>query len=292
MSGIIFFFFVMAVIMLPLVRFILINFPRIFVGIFPDLFDYIRYKRWNECNSFGRINCYTGLFGQGKSKECVRFITRQYDKYNGLMVYDSTIGKWVQQNIVVYSNVDLTIPYIKLTSLQQLIECQNSDFGTVNLFLIDEASVVFNSREFKSNLPTPALNTILTSRHHKIGIYLTAQRFGHMDALLRQVTSKVYECSYFKPLRIQRIKVFDAWEVENCSNLLLVKPLKVVYHYTTNEDYENYDTNAMVGDISRRCNTGDFYSDEEIILSRQSYDTNDLSAVSRPTRKLKKRIQR
>ena len=70
-----------------------------------------------------------------------------------------------------------------------------------------------------------------------------------------------------------------------------MKPLKVVYHYTTNEDYENYDTNAMVGDISRKCNTGDFYSDEEI-LSRQSVDTNDLSAVSRPTRKLKKRIQR
>lgn len=292
MLSIIIFFFVMAFLMLPLVRFLCFNIPRIFVGVFPDLFDYIRYKRWHECKSFGRIICYTGLFGQGKTKECVRFITRQYDKYNGLMIYDSTIDKWVQQQIVVYSNVELTIPYIKLSSLQQLVDCQNSEFGTVNLFLIDEASVVFNSREFKSNLPTPALNTILTSRHHKIGVYLTAQRFGHMDALLRQVTSKVYECSYFKPLRIQRIKVFDAWEVENCSNLLLVKPLKVVYYYTTNEDYENYDTNAMVGDISRRCNTGDFYSDEEIILSRQSYDTNDLSAVSRPTRNLKKRIQR
>lgn len=275
----------------PFFRFLLTHFLQIFIGVFPDFFRYIRYRRWNECPSFGRIVAYTGLFGQGKTKECVRFITRQYERYHGKMVYDFDREKWVQQTINVYSNVDLTIPYIKLTSLQQLVDCQHTDFGTVNLFLIDEASVVFNSREFKNNFSTPALNTILTSRHHKIGIYLTSQRFGHMDALLRQVTSAVYECSYFKPLRIQRIKVFDAWEVENCSNLLMIKPLRVMYHYTTDQDYLNYDTNAMVEDINKKCESGDFVSDVEIV-ERQGNGSSDVNMVTSPRRKLKKRINK
>lgn len=273
---------------LPLTRFIIFNLPRILFGLIPDTYRYIRYRRWRECPSYGRIIAYTGLFGQGKTKECVRFITNQYYKYNGLMVYDDQARKWVQQNIVVYSNVELTIPFVHLDSLQQLVDCQNTPYGTVNLFLIDEASVVFNSREFKSNFSTPALNTILTSRHHKIGIFLTSQRFGHMDALLRQVTSQVFECRYFKPLRIQQIKVFDAWEAENCSNLLLIKPLRILYHYTSNRDYANYDTYAMVGSISKKIGDGDFVSDDQVI-SRRAAGDSDLRSVSRPRRKLKSR---
>lgn len=286
----IYFIMFIIVMLFPLGRFLLINCLRIVIGAFPDLYKYVRYKRWNECNSFGKIVCYTGLFGQGKTKECVRFITKQYDKYNDKPVYDFATGKWVQQKIVVYSNVDLLIPYVKLTSLQQLVDCQSSEFGTVNLFLIDEASVVFNSREFKNNFSTPALNTILTSRHHKIGVYLTSQRFGHMDALLRQVTSTVYECAYFKPLRIQQIKVYDAWECENCSNLLLLKPLQVIYHYTTNEDYENYDTNAMVEAISKDCTDKVFYSDGDVLM-RQGVSDGDVRMSTSPKRKLKKRLQ-
>lgn len=275
--------------MFPFGRFFTTHVIRIVIGAVPDIIQYIHYRRWNECSSFGRIVCYTGLFGQGKTKECVRFITNQYERYNGKMIYDLEHGAWVQQRIVVYSNVDLTIPYVKLTSLQQLVDCQYSDPGVVNLFLIDEASVVFNSREFKSNFSTPALNIILTSRHHKIGIYLTSQRFGHMDALLRQVTSFVYDCAFFKPLRIQRIKVYDAWECENCSNLLLLKPLRVMYHYTTNEDYDNYDTYAMVEAISKKCEDNDFYSDEQV-LARQYSGDSDVRLLNKPKSKLKKRM--
>lgn len=273
----------------PLTRFIVFHLPRILIGIIPDLFNYLRYKRWRECPSFGKIIAYTGLFGQGKTKECVRFITKQYKKYHGKMVYDVENKMWVQQKINVFSNVKLTIPYIKLTSLQQLVDCQYTEFGNVNLFLIDEASVVFNSREFKSNFSTPALNTILTSRHHKIGIFLTAQRFGHMDALLRQVTSSVFECKFFKPLRIQQIKVFDAWEIENCSNLSLIKPKKITYRYTTNKDYANYDTYAMVEEISKKCDTNDFISDSEVLTAQGNSDS-DIKLLNKPRRKLKKRM--
>lgn len=290
MTTIIFAIFIFSL-FFPLFRFLYTHFPRIIIGAIPDLIDYIRFKRWNECDAYGRIICYTGLFGQGKTKECVRFITNQYERYNNKPVYDFQAKEWTTQQIVVYSNVDLLIPYIKLTSLQQLVDCQGSDPSVVNLFLIDEASVVFNSREFKNNFSTPALNTILTSRHHKIGIYLTSQRFGHMDALLRQVTSAVYECNYFKPLRIQRISVFDAWEVENCSNLLMVKPLRVNYHYTTNEDYKKYDTYAMVEEISKKCEKHDFLSDADV-LEQQGLSNNDYHLINNVRHTYKKRINK
>ncbi|MBE5923525.1 MAG: hypothetical protein E7271_03520 [Lachnospiraceae bacterium] len=288
---IIYLFLVFLCVFFPLTRFLICNLPVIVYGAIKDLFIYIKYKRWNECNAYGRIISYCGLFGQGKTKECVRFIVGQYNRYNGRMIFDFNKNKWVQQQIVVYSNVDLNIPYVKLTSLQQLVDCQYSETGTVNLFLIDEASVVFNSREFKTNFSTPALNTILTSRHHKIGVFLTSQRFNHMDALLRQVTSYVYECKYFKPLRIQQIKIFDAWEVENCSNLLLMKPLKVCYSYSSDKIYNNYDTNAMVEDISKKCVDNGFY-DDSIVLGLQGNSSQDSSLVSHPRRKLKKRINK
>lgn len=273
----------------PLGRFITLHIFQIFPGMCVDLYHWFKYKRWRECKAYGRIICYTGLFGQGKTKECVRFITDQFNRYNGLMIYDDELDKWVEQRVVVYSNVQLTIPYVELTSLQQLVECQNSPVGVVNLFLIDEASVVFNSRDFKNNFSIPALNTILTSRHHKIGIYLTSQRFGHMDALLRQVTSYVYECHYYKFIRTQQIKIFDAWDCENCTNLLLLKPLKVKYSYTSDKVYANYNTYAMVESISKKCVEKGFADDAEI-LQRQGTVYTDPRLVNKRTRKLKKRM--
>lgn len=283
-------FFLFFWLMLPLGRFLTFHILQVVSGAFRDMYNYIKYKRWNECSAFGRIICYTGLFGQGKTKECVRFIVDQYNRFNNLPVWDEESGKFVKQRIVVYSNVQLNIPYIELTSLQQLVDCQESPAGVVNLFLIDEASVVFNSRDFKNNFSIPALNTILTSRHHKIGIYLTSQRFGHMDALLRQVTSYVYECSYFKPLRIQRIKVFDAWDCENCSNLLLLKPLSVHYFYSSDKVYANYNTYAMVDAISKQCGEKGAFLDDAEILQRQGQAYNDARFVNRRTRKLRKRM--
>lgn len=92
----------------------------------------------------------------------------------------------------------------------------------------DEFSVQMNSRNFngggktasgkviEKNISPLFLNALLTSRHALIhGFYLTSQRFGHMDALLRQVSSYVIECK--KMWRIQKNTYYDAWEYENAS---------------------------------------------------------------------------
>ena len=272
----------------PLIRFLLWKWPCLLWAICCSVVDVIVHKRWNESRAYGRIMCYTGLFGQGKTKECVRFITEHYKQYNGKMIYDPYEKEWIEQEIRVYSNVELTIPYIQLTSLQQLVDCQGTNPGIVNLFLIDEASVVFNSREFKNNFSTPALNTILTSRHHKIGIFLTAQRFGHMDALLRQVTARVYECNYWPFARVQRIREYDAWDLENCTTLSLVKPLSTRYYFTTKKVYGYYNTLAMVSDIAKQCKDKVFATDAEVLVNQGT--AGDFKLVKNYSRRGKKRV--
>ena len=97
------------------------------------------------------------------------------------------------------------------------------DTLTVTLVLGDEFSVQMNSRNFKSNIDPLFLNTLLTCRHYHISMFYTAQRFGHVDALLRQVTSCVVDCN--KLWRFQRQNLYDAWEVENATSPRLVSPI-------------------------------------------------------------------
>lgn len=80
-----------------------------------------------------------------------------------------------------------------------------------------------NSRNFKTNIDPLFLNTILTCRHYYISLYYTAQRFGHVDALLRQVTSCVIDCD--KLWRLQRLNTYDAWDMENATNIQLLQPI-------------------------------------------------------------------
>lgn len=253
----------------PFLPFLLSNMHKIAYWSVKDLKLYIHYRRWNECNVYGHIYDYTGLFGSGKTKEVVRYIVSLYERYNDKWVYDFDNHDWVKQKIVVYSNVHFkTIPYVFFSDLQQIIDCKNKSFGEVSIFFCDEASVIFNSRNFKSNIPLPVLNHILTCRHHKIALFLDSQRFNHLDALLRQVTVLIFDCAYFKPLRIQRIRVYDAEDIENCINLNMVKPLQVMYSHTPDEVYQLYDTNAVVEDINRRLTSDTFHTNEEILAAQ------------------------
>lgn len=252
----------------PFLRFVFFNFYTLTLQFVISLYDLIKYKRYNVCKDYGYIDVYCGLFGQGKTKEAVKRVTRIYKLYNGKMIYDDANRQWVKQEIKVFSNVKLSaIPYIEFTSMQQLVDCQETNFGVVNIFLIDEASVIFNSREYKSNFNTFALNTILTSRHHRIGIIMTSQRFNHLDALLRQVCSTVYQCSYNSFFHIQRIAKYNAWDLECSKNPNLCKCLLLSYSYTSGYDYSLYDTFAMVEKVRKDCSERSIVTDDETINS-------------------------
>ena len=160
----------------------------------------------------------------------------------------------------------------------------------VTLVLGDEFSVQMNSRSFKTNIDPLFLNTILTCRHYDISLFYTTQRFHHVDALLRQVTSRVGDCN--KLWRFQRISWYDAWELENAANVANIKPLSRGCWFVTNSDYNAYDTMACVDNLSKKVTDGDMLSENEIHELLGSTSSSDMNAVSTPSRRFIKRMRK
>lgn len=254
-----------------------------------DIIEYIRYKEWRLCRT-GKLVCFVGLFGKGKTLSAVHHVLSQYKRYNGKKIYDFGRKKWVTQYVQVISNVDLSIPHIKFTGLRQIVDIaeqirkvdEENDTSTVTLVLGDEFSVQLNSRSFKDNIDPLFLNTLLTCRHHRISIYYTSQRFGHVDALLRQVTSHVISCN--KCWRIMVHERYDAFELENATDTALVKPQKRFGWFIDDSDFSAYDTMACVGNLAKSCLKGDMLSEDEI-LALQSNNGANMEAVMKPSRK-------
>lgn len=262
---------------------------------FRDLCAYIRYKKWRNCNTADLI-CYTGLFGKGKTLSAVHNVVSKYHQYNDRMVYDFAREKWVKQKVLVISNVHLKhIPYEFMTSLSQIVSfCEHqqekdleNDELTLCYVLIDEASTQLNSRSFKTNIDYDFLNKLLTCRHYHIcGIYTTSQRFKLEDKLLRDVTQMVVDCR--KIWRFQTITYYDAYELENAGNPLLIKPLMRSGFFVTDEVYDDYDTLATVDQLAKSCAEGDMLSDEEIMARRYSPDSVGMDGVVAPSRRFKR----
>ena len=192
----------------------------------------------------------------------------------------------------------LQIPYDDFVSLQQVVHCaeKNGEYDkehgtlTVTIVLGDEFSVQMNSRNFKSNIDPLFLNTLLTCRHYHISLYYTAQRFAHVDALLRQVTSSVVECD--KLWRFQRQSVFDAWEMENATSPRLLTPIARRCWFVTNKDYAAYNTLACVGNLQKSFKAGDMMSEEEILALRRNEQQTNMEGVVKPSRKWRRSQKR
>ena len=277
----------------PVFRCMLFHPFKTVFNVLGDFFEWLVHAGWRRCKKTGLLVAFCGLFGKGKTLSAVHEVTWLYQKYNDKKVYDKFRKRWVIQKIVVYSNVDLSIPYIKFTGLQQMVDVAaqreqiDEQYGTltISLFLGDEFSVQMNSRNFKSNLNAHLLNTILTCRHHYISLYYTAQRFAHVDALLRQVTSYVVDCD--KVWRYVKNYYYDAWEMENATNVMLLKPFRRKCWFATNKEFAKYDTLACVDNLVKDCKDGNMLSDTEI-LALQGYETVGVDGIVKPSRKLKK----
>lgn len=259
-----------------------------------DLVTYIRHKDYNLCGT-GELVAYTGLFGKGKTLSAVHRVVGAYRQYNGKPVWCRRRKKMVTQRVKVISNVALSVPYEDFVSLEQIVLAaernqaydDEHDTLTVTLVLGDEFSVQMNSRNFKTNIDPLFLNTILTCRHYYISLYYTAQRFGHVDALLRQVTSYVVECD--KLWRFQRLSYFDAWDLENAANTQLITPLRRTCWFVRNRDYAAYNTLACVGNLKKSMKEGDMMSEEEILKLQQNTQQVNMDGVEKPSKRWQRR---
>lgn len=253
-----------------------------------DIYKYFKYREWNDLET-GFIIGYMGLFGKGKTLSVVHYIANLYFRYNDKRIYDFARKKWVTQKVNVLSNVDLAIPHTKLESLSQIVEISEkqkaiddkNDTLTRTLVLGDEFSVQLNSRNFKDNIDPLFLNTLLTCRHHHITLVYDAQRFGHVDALLRQVTSYVVSCN--KVWRFMVHARYDAWEMENATSPTLIKPLARYGWFITDKDFAMYDTLACVANLKKSVQSGDMLPESDILASLALTPAN-MDAVTRPSR--------
>lgn len=255
-----------------------------------DLWHYLRRKSWNTCKT-GELVAYTGLFGRGKTLSAVHKVVTAYNQFNNQPVWCSRRKKIVTQRVKVISNVALSIPYEDFVSLEQIVLAaeRNQAYDdehntlTVTLVLGDEFSVQMNSRSFKTNIDPLFLNTILTCRHYYISLYYTAQRFGHVDALLRQVTSYVVECD--KLWRLQRLNYYDAWEMEHATDPRLLTPITRACWFVQDKDYNAYDTLACVGNLKKSMQAGDMMTEEEILALQINAQQTDMEAITKPSRR-------
>ena len=257
-----------------------------------DLVEYFRMKYFNLCPT-GALDIFCGYFGSGKTLSAVHKVVGLYNRYDGLTVWDRRQKKFVKQRILILSNVSLSVPYVPLEGLAQVVAASKVNAGyddehgtlTVTIVLMDELSVQMNSREFKSNFNAYFLNTLLCCRHYHISFYGTSQRFAHCDKLLRDVTHNVVQCK--KIWRFQVLSWYDAWQLENAQNPELVQPVKISAWFVRNADYAAYDTLAVVGNLEKSFSEGDMLSEAEI-LANQVPGSGDLDRVTKPSRKLKR----
>lgn len=269
-------------------------------NIIVDSLKWVKYHEWLRCAT-GQLIAFIGLFGKGKTLSAVHYVIGKYKKYNNKRIYDFSRKKWVTQKIHIISNVELVgVPYEKFTGLAQIVQAasrfkkydEENDTLTCVFVLGDEFSVQLNSRKFKENIDPLFLNTLLTCRHHHITLVYTSQRFNHVDALLRQVTSFVVSCD--KRWRFMVHRQYDAFALENATDPTLVRPIRSFGWFIENKDYNAYDTLACVENLSKSCEENDMLSEAEIIALQQN-NSIGMDAVLKPSRKFirssKKRLK-
>lgn len=275
----------------PKVRCILFKFPYVIYYIPKDIYYYFKQKKYNNA-PIGFIASCNGLFGKGKTLTAVHFCYMMYKRYNNKVVYCPRRKKFVRQRIKILTNIYLKdIPYEKLIDLSQIIynDKQRHDFDdehnilTVTICLIDESSTQLNCRSFK-NVSADLINSFLTCRHNYTCLYWTSPRFSQTDILLRQVT--IYSIDCRKTWRLQGIYYYDAWEMENATSPLLLKPYKKSCWFVKNSDYNRYDTYELVEKLKKASQDGDMISDEEVIALRMN-GMEDIGQVINPSRKYK-----
>ena len=251
---------------IPYTRLIVLHPFNTLEYVFIDLYKYIHYKKFNKPKA-GSMVAYCGHFGKGKTLSAVYDITTAYNRYNNKKWFDGS--KWLTNNVIIISNVVLSVPYIPLTNacqitsyMQSLKDIDDDVYRCIYIF-IDEASVVLNSRSYKDNINPLLLNSLLTCRHYNTSFFYTSQKFKLVDALLRSVTQRVNQCN--KYWRLACYKSYDADEVETAQKITDLKPLTKSPFFCTNKVYNYYDTLATVDNLDKTFSSADLLSTEEIL---------------------------
>lgn len=284
MKFLIFLFFLFIFINFPIIRYIVLHpFLVITQGV-KDIYNYFRYKKYNNCTEYGRIRLNSAkgsqVFGCGKTLSLVRQAKYIYDRYNGLPVWSDKEKLFVIQKIHIISNVHLyDVPYIKWEGVNQFIDIDKMGFDEqdITIYLLDESGTIFNSRNFRDNISMEFLTRLLQSRKNKMCLYMTSQRFQFTDKILRESCSTVTTCK--KIWRLIELSDYDAYEVENVTNVNMLRPVSVRYWLAKDKDYHSYDSYQLIEQLKKDNEEGNLLNTEEILATYGSSDGSVLSST-------------
>lgn len=249
--------------LIPFMRMLLCNSWRLPFYILKDLFLYFKNKGWKQWHGYG-LRVYVGLFGKGKTLSASHYVIKQAKKYK----------------LNVLSNIKLFgVEYTPLLNYQQIIEAPAN-----TIILIDEASTIFNAREWK-DFNISLLFQLLQCRKQRKQLVCTSPRFWQLDKLLRDITAEVVECH--KIGRFQHNQFYDGFDYETTSSGKLLKCINNKWWFVVDGDYRAYDTNELVDNIKK----SDFLSNDDV-LQKQLAPERHLESVKSPNRKLRKLIKK
>lgn len=282
------------ILMVPMVRIMFLSPIKTIFYTIKDGLTYIIHREYDYYYG-GQLECFFAHFGGGKTLSATRKVRRLYKRYNNRKVWDKKKKRFVIQKVHILSNVHLNdVPYEPLYSLGQFVACakankridEKQNTHTCLLVLIDEASVQLNSRQFRDNFANAdVLNSILTSRHFSASIFITAQKFKLVDALMRSVTQQAIWCHKVWRFMIQY--TYSADELEVASDARLIKPIRRTGFFITDRDYNAYDTLATVENLIKSAQEKDMLTDEQIIALRGEMNP-DNNNIIHPSKKLRK----
>lgn len=255
--------------LVPLVRQFLFvhlpNLPSLSKWLVIDIYRYFKYREWEIFNGFG-LHIWVGLFGKGKTISMVEYAYRLAKQYPRLNIYTNI-------NLYGFPNPERIKP---LVSYMDIVNAPGD-----SIFILDEISTLFQSRSW-ANFPMPLLSQLLQVRKNKKMILATAQRFSHVDKLIRDVTYSVIDCNcYFKRYNTCNWYLAEDWENKNVMNIPV--PYGFSAFVQTDKIRSLYDTEQIIGNTQK----DDFLSQEEI-LNRQAGGSTviAITAEKKPKKKL------
>lgn len=119
------------------------------------------------------------------------------------------------------------------------------------LFMLDEAPVMFHSREWKK-FDLDLIYALNQSRKSNVHLFLSAQRFHALDKQLRETANYVYLCEkkLFKPIRLfLTLVVKPDYFTEDQDSILLkhyIKKRKIGFETSMKNYFKFYDTEQVV----------------------------------------------
>lgn len=258
----------------PVLRYSVFHLPKVTFYAFTDFRKFLKYKRWNEFDGYGRMDIYIAddskPFGSGKTLNMVADAISIYHNFNDKEVYNFDSDSWSRQYVHIISNLDLIgVPFVKLVSTTQITDLVNlEDDGNIHIYLvlIDELGRIFNNRDWKNNLPSDLLGAILQQRKNCLLLKGTVQDFSLFDATLRKLSSVVYVCQ--KKWRFLIRDIYTATDIERSGyNISMCSPRGNMCRFATDKLYSSYNTNEVVQDLERSVVEGKQLSNFEILQS-------------------------